>query len=92
MWTIFKVFIEFFTTSALAFFFFFGCEICGILAPQPGIKPVPPALQGEVLTTGPSGKSLNSRFHIDYMITFHMNESKNGFCVPFSLFFVPVYS
>ena len=62
MWTIFKVFIEFFTTSALAFFFFFGCEICGVLAPQPGIKPVPPALQGEVLTTGPSGKSQASEF------------------------------
>ena len=29
MWTIFKVFIEFFTSSALAFFFF-GCEICDV--------------------------------------------------------------
>ena len=25
---------------------------CGFLAPQPGIKPTPPALEGEVLTTG----------------------------------------
>ena len=30
----------------------------GILAPQPGIEPTPPALEGEVLTTGPGGKSL----------------------------------
>ena len=43
-------------------FWFFGHEACGILAPRPGIKPVPPALEGEVLTTGPSGKSLFSQF------------------------------
>ena len=40
-------------------FCFFGCEACGILAPQPGIEPTPPALEGEVLTTGPLGKSLS---------------------------------
>ena len=40
------------------FLFFFGHEACGILAPRPGIKPVPPALEGEVLTTGLPGKSL----------------------------------
>ena len=39
-------------------FWFFGPEACGILAPQPGIELVPPALEGEVLTTGPPGKSL----------------------------------
>ena len=37
---------------------FFGHEACGILAPRPGIEPAPPALEGEVLTTGPPGKSL----------------------------------
>ena len=31
---------------------------CGILVPQPGIKPVSPALQDRFLTTGPPGKSL----------------------------------
>ena len=30
---------------------------CGILVPQSGIRPLPPALQGRFLTTGPSGKS-----------------------------------
>ena len=30
---------------------------CGILVPQPGIKPASPALEGKVLTTGPTGKS-----------------------------------
>ena len=39
-------------------FWFFGPEVCRILAPQPGLEPIPPELEGEVLTTGPSGKSL----------------------------------
>ena len=39
-------------------FWIFGCEACGILAPRPGIKLAPPALEGEGLTTGPPGKSL----------------------------------
>ena len=30
----------------------------GILAPQPGIEPAPPALEGKVLTTGLPRKSL----------------------------------
>ena len=38
-------------------FWSFGSEACRILAPQPGFKPAPPALEGEVLSTGPSGKS-----------------------------------
>ena len=37
-------------------FRFFVSEACDILAPQPGIEPAPPALEGEVLTTGPPGK------------------------------------
>ena len=75
MWTIFKVFIEFVTVlllfyvlvffsffSSSSFFFFFGCEACGILAPRPGIVSATPALEGEVLTTGPPGKSLQLEF------------------------------
>ena len=31
---------------------------CGILVPWPGIKPVPSALEGKVLTTEQPGKSL----------------------------------
>ena len=38
-------------------FQFFGPEACGIFAPRPGIEHVPRALEGEVLTTGPPGKS-----------------------------------
>ena len=39
-------------------FYFFGHEACGILAPQPQIEPALPMLEGEVLTTGPPGRSL----------------------------------
>ena len=38
-------------------FWFSGHEACGILAPQAGIEPVPPAFRTEVLTTGLPGKS-----------------------------------
>ena len=59
MWTIFKVFIEFVTILLLFYvFWFFGLKARGILAPQPGIEPAPPAPEGEVLTTEPPGKSL----------------------------------
>ena len=37
-------------------FWFVGTDVCGILASRPGVKPMPPALEGEVLTTGPLGK------------------------------------
>ena len=39
-------------------FWFFGLNACGMLAPPPGIEPTAPALEGEVLTTRPPGKSL----------------------------------
>ena len=38
-------------------FWFLGHQTCGILATQPGIEPAPPALEGEVLTIVPPGKS-----------------------------------
>ena len=62
MWTIYNVFIEFVIILLLFFFifWFFGCESCEILAPQPGIEPAFPALEGEVLTTGLPGKSLTT--------------------------------
>ena len=30
----------------------------GVLVPQPGIEPASPALESQLLTTGPSGKSV----------------------------------
>ena len=43
-------------------FWFFDRKACGILAPRPGIEPIPQphTLEGEALTTGPPGKSLNA--------------------------------
>ena len=38
-------------------FWFFGHKAYGILAPQPGIEPAPPTLEGEFSTTGPQGTS-----------------------------------
>lgn len=32
-------------------------EVCGVLAPPPGMEPPLPALEGETLTTGPPGRS-----------------------------------
>ena len=60
MWTIFKIFNEFVTILFLFYIlFFYEREACGILAPWPGIEPAPRALEVEVLTTGPPGKSLD---------------------------------
>ena len=44
-------------------FWFFGWKACGILAPWPEIEPTPPALEGEVLTTGQPGKYQDSLFN-----------------------------
>ena len=58
MWTSFKVFIEFVTILLLFYVFgFFGHKARGILTPQPGIKPAPAALEGEISATGLPGKS-----------------------------------
>ena len=48
-------------------FWFFGHKACGILAPQPGIKPTPPALEGKVLTTGPPGKVFAIVFNVGHI-------------------------
>ena len=55
----FLVFITFVTILLLfCVLFCFGCKACRILSPWPGIKPAPAALEGEVLTTWPTGKSI----------------------------------
>ena len=40
-------------------FRFFGPKVGRLLAPQPGIKPTPYEMEGEVLTAGLPGKSLD---------------------------------
>ena len=56
MWTSFKDFIEFVTVLLLFYVLVFWPQAHEILVPQPGIQSAPPALEGEVLTTGPPGK------------------------------------
>ena len=56
MWTIFKVFTEF-ITILLFYVLVFWLWGTWYLSPWPGIESAPPALEGEVLATGPSGKS-----------------------------------
>ena len=59
MWTIFfKSLLDLLQCCFCFMFWCFGCEVRGILAPQPGIQPAPPALEGKVVTTGLPGKSL----------------------------------
>ena len=41
---------------------FFDPKACGTLLPDQGIEPMPPALEGEVLTTRLPGKSLDFKF------------------------------
>ena len=54
----FKVFIEFVTMYCFCFMFWFlDHEACGILAPQSGFEPAPPALEGTISTTRTPGKS-----------------------------------
>ena len=67
MQTMYKVFIDLLQGYFCFTFWFFNYEVCGVLAPLPGIKPAPPALEGEVLSTGLPGKfhtlqSLNSNY------------------------------
>ena len=70
----FKVFIAFVTILFLFYVWFFGCEACGILAPQPGLKPAPPALEDEVLTTGPPGRSLVIIIYLPVWKTYYLDE------------------
>ena len=62
MWTIFKVFIELVTIVSVFVLVFWPQGMWDALAPGPGMDPVPPALEGEVLTTGLPGKSQKKHF------------------------------
>ena len=60
MWTIFKDFIEFVTILPLFYVSVFQWRGMWDFSSWPGIKPTLPALEGQVLTTGPLGKSSNT--------------------------------
>ena len=61
MWTILKSLLNLLQYCFCFFIFWFcGFETCGIAAPCPSIELASPALEGNFLTTGPPGKSLQS--------------------------------
>ena len=61
--TTFKVFIEFVSIWLLFYVLFcFSYKACGMLSPWPGTEPASPAMEGEVLNSGPPGQSLSVIF------------------------------
>ena len=64
---------------------FFGYKTCGVWAPQPGIAPTPPALEGEVLTTWPLQKSLTALLiHVFSIVIGGISDRNLGIlCYPF---------
>ena len=63
-------------------FWFFGRVTYGISGPLPEVKPAPSALEGEVLTTGPPGKSLTcnyEHYHEAYFSQARDHQAKKGF-------------
>ena len=60
-------------------YWFFGLKASRILVPQPGIKPTHPALESKVLTTGPSGMSLEARFKGNLCLSPLKEDSKSLF-------------
>ena len=73
MWTILKSLLNLLNLLRYCFCYyvlgFLDQEACGILAPQPGIKPSPSALEDEVSTTGSPGKSWYFFFIFQYFRT-----------------------
>ena len=65
MWTIFEVFIEFFTVLLLSFMFcFFWQGGLWDLSSLTRDDPAPPALEGEILITGPPESPWNVFLYI----------------------------
>ena len=57
------------TKAAISVLFFLPHHvICGILIPRPGIKPMSPALEHRLLTTGPPEKSQQHQFLLQYPV------------------------
>ena len=80
-------------------FWFFCCKVCGILAPQAGIKPAAPALEGEKLTAGSPGKSVFFYFKncfnhlwLSLLLVAKNNQNDSVTNIPFPLGFSTYYS
>ena len=59
-------------------FWLFGLKACGILIPQSEFEPSPPALEAEVLTTGPPGEGPNwDYFSIQVLLSLNVRNSRH---------------
>ena len=61
MWIFFSLYCICYNIASVLGFGVFGLEVCGVLipvlVPRPGFEPTLLALEGDVFTTGPPGKS-----------------------------------
>ena len=74
MWTVLKIFCWIcYNTASVFCFWFSDQEACDILTSRPGIEPVPPALEEEILTTGLPGKSLCQYFECLWLSQYIIN-------------------
>ena len=64
-----------FLYNIILFIFWLQHVACGILVPQPEIKPTPTALKCGVLTTAPPGKSLSRTFLREKSVLMFENNS-----------------
>ena len=76
MWTILKSLLNVLQYCFCLLFWFFGREVCGVLAVWPGIEPEPHALKDEVLTTGLPGKP--------HFVAYFLPNSSSLFLYPFA--------
>ena len=74
MWTIFNSLLhllQYYFCFMFCFVLFFDPEACGILLSCPGIKPAPPALEDEVLTSGSPRMSQVVAFYHNHLCKGH---------------------
>ena len=74
----FQVSIEHCYNITSVLFWIWGPKAWGILASWPRIEPAPPAMEGEVLTTGPPGKSLPPLLKSPFPFVGWEGERKHG--------------
>ena len=59
-----------------------GPEACGILVPQPGIKPMSTTLESGFLTTGSPGKSSSTSFLLSVFLEYNISSVEGkSFCL-----------
>ena len=66
-----KSLLHSYNTASVLCFGVFGHKACET-SPQPGIEPVPPPLEGEVLTTGPARTSHRQTFSFCALSSHHL--------------------